>query len=404
MATATNTIDLTQGNSARDASPDRAAVRVWLYVIALLIVAMVAIGGATRLTGSGLSITEWKPIHGVIPPLSDTEWQEEFAKYRQIPEYKLVNQGMTLAEFKTIFWWEWTHRFLGRFIGIAFLIPFLFFWATGRLERRLLPKLAAIFVLGGLQGAVGWWMVASGLSVRTDVSQYRLAIHLTLACAILAYVLWVARGIGGAAEPAPRLLPREAGEEDHAKHGGGGSREAGAWGRPVHRLRRSPSPAAPGRIKSLRWMAGAILGLALLQIFLGGLVAGLDAGLAFNTWPTMDGELVPTGLFIMEPLWRNFFENPVAVQFDHRLIAYLLFAAVIVHAVQAKGTAAARTALLLVFLVALQAAFGIATLLHAVPLPLALFHQLGAVAVLTLAVIHLRAITGAEPQARASAA
>ena len=338
----------------RGAAADRKAVRLWLYGIALLIVVMVLVGGATRLTDSGLSITDWKPIHGIIPPLNDAEWQEEFAKYQQIPEYRLLNQGMSLGEFKGIFWWEWTHRLLGRLIGVAFLLPLLFFWATGRIERSLLPKLAGIFVLGGLQGAVGWWMVASGLSERTDVSQYRLAVHLTLAFTILAYVLWVARGLGAGFRYAPR---------------------------------------------EVRGVAAVIVGLVLLQTFLGGLVAGLDAGLAFNTWPLMDGELLPAGLLAMEPPWRNLFENPLTVQFDHRLLGYVLFAVAWVHAFQTRGSAQFGPALVLAVMVTAQAGLGVATLVMGVPMALALLHQLGAVAVLASAVLHRGAMRGAAAPA-----
>ena len=249
----------------RDPGRDRALVRAWLIVVALMIVAMVVVGGATRLTHSGLSITEWQPIHGVIPPLNQAEWQEEFAKYQQIPEYQQLNKGMTLAEFQGIFWWEWSHRLLGRLIGVVVLLPLIFFWATGRIEPRLKPRLVALFLLGGLQGAIGWWMVKSGLSVRTDVSQYRLATHLTFAALILAYTVWLARGL-------------------------------------------APSPLS-GTRRRLRGVAGLLVGLTFLQIFLGGLVAGLDAGLTYNTWPLMDGTLVPSGLFLQSPWWRNLFEN-----------------------------------------------------------------------------------------------
>jgi cytochrome c oxidase assembly protein subunit 15 len=325
----------------RDRTRDRAVVRIWLYLVAVMIIAVVVLGGATRLTHSGLSITEWQPVHGVIPPLNDSEWQDEFAKYQQIPEYRELNQGMTLDNFKSIFWWEWAHRIVARLIGAVVLVPMVFFWATGRLEPSLKPRMVAIFLLGGLQGAVGWWMVASGLSERTDVSQYRLATHLTLACAILAYVLWVARSI------------------------------APTW-----------RPTAP----AVRFAAGLIVGLALVQIALGGLVAGLDAGLTLNTWPLMDGTLVPSGLFGKEPWWRNLFENVATVQFDHRVGAYILFALALFHAWQAK----AQGAWLLAALVTVQAALGIATLLNAVPLPLGLAHQAGAVIVLSAAVIHLR--------------
>jgi cytochrome c oxidase assembly protein subunit 15 len=333
-------------------APGRQAVRVWLYVIAVMIVAMVVVGGATRLTESGLSITEWQPIHGAIPPLSEAEWEEEFARYRQIPQYEILNKGMTLAEFKTIFWWEWAHRLLGRLIGVAFFVPLVFFWATGRVSRDLKLPLAAIFVLGGLQGAVGWWMVASGLTERTDVSQYRLAIHLTFACVILAYVVWVARGL------APRGI----------------------------------AVAARG----VQFVASLIVALVLLQIFLGGLVAGLNAGMTFNTWPLMDGAIVPSGLLIQEPAWRNLFENVATVQFDHRMVGYLLFAAALLHAWQARASSHRRGALLLAHLVALQAVIGVATLLLVVPLHLALTHQLGAVIVLWTAVSHRRGMTTAQ--------
>jgi cytochrome c oxidase assembly protein subunit 15 len=341
------------GSDARRAPRGHRPVRIWLHAIAVMIVAMVVVGGATRLTESGLSITEWQPIHGAIPPLNATEWEEEFAKYRKIPQYEILNKGMTLAEFKTIFWWEWAHRLLGRLIGVAFFVPLVFFWATGRVGRELRAPLTAIFVLGGLQGAVGWWMVASGLTERTDVSQYRLAIHLTFACVILAYVVWVARG----------LSPRRA---------------AGAGG-------------------AMRAVASLIIGLVFLQIFLGGLVAGLNAGMTFNTWPLMDGAFAPSGLFIQEPAWRNLFENVATVQFDHRMVGYLLFAVALLHALQARGSSHGRNAVLLAALVTLQAAIGIATLLMVVPLHLALAHQLGAAVILWVAIAHRRGMAAARP-------
>jgi heme a synthase len=338
---------------------DRAMVRAWLIVVALMIVAMVVVGGATRLTHSGLSITEWQPIHGVIPPLTVAEWQDEFAKYQQIPEYQQLNKGMTLAEFKGIFWWEWSHRLLGRLIGAVVLLPLIFFWVTGRIEARLKPRLVALFLLGGLQGAIGWWMVASGLSVRTDVSQYRLATHLTFAALILAYTVWLARGL-------------------------------------------APGPLS-GTRRRLRGMAGLLVALIFLQIFLGGLVAGLDAGLTYNTWPLMDGTLVPSGLFALSPWWRNLFESVMTVQFDHRIGAYLLFALAWVHVWQARATPFARAALGLALLVTLQAALGITTLLMVVPLHVALTHQLGATIVLIAAVVHLRRMWPAVPVAAAVA-
>ena len=264
-------------------SRNRALVRGWLYVVVMMMFALFLVGGATRLTDSGLSITEWKPIHGVIPPLTDAEWQEEFAKYQQIPEYRQINADMTLGDFKTIFWWEWAHRILARGVGVVFALPLLLFWATGRLESALKPKLVGLLLLGGLQGAVGWWMVASGLVERTDVSQYRLATHLLLACLIFTATMVVARGL-------------------------------------------APHSAAPADRATQRF-AGLLLVLVLLQIYLGGLVAGLDGGLSYNTWPLMDGRVVPGDLFVIDPAWRNLFENPKTVQFVHRCGAYLLFAA-----------------------------------------------------------------------------
>jgi cytochrome c oxidase assembly protein subunit 15 len=330
----------------RDPQRDRRLVRWWLYVVALMIVGIVVVGGATRLTHSGLSITEWKPIHGVIPPLNDAEWQEEFAKYQQIPEFRL-RTDMTLADFQGIFWWEWAHRLIGRLIGAVVLLPLIALWVMGRIEPALKPRLIAVVLLIGLQGAVGWWMVASGLSERTDVSQYRLATHLTLACLILAYVLWTARGLAPSYTPASR---------------------------------------------SLRSTAALILGLAVVQIFLGGLVAGLDAGLTFNTWPLMDGTLVPSGLLIQEPWWRNLFENVATVQFDHRLGGYVLFTVTLAYALAASRSPQAAGAQRLAFLVLLQATLGVLTLVNVVPLTLALGHQLGAVIVLSAAVMHLRAM------------
>ena len=337
---------------------NRRAVRFWLYAVALIVFALVIVGGATRLTESGLSITEWKPIHGIVPPLSETEWQEEFSLYQKIPQYTELNQGMALDAFKTIYWWEWTHRFLARFVGFVFALPLAYFWIAGRIPAGLKPKLVGILALGGLQGAIGWWMVASGLSQRTDVSQYRLAIHLTTACLIFTATLWVARGLA------------------------------------AHSRDTAPSGT------SLR-AAGIIVGLALLQIYLGGLVAGLNAGLTFNTWPLMDGSLVPSGLLSMQPAWRNFFENVMTVQFMHRSGAYLLLAVVLMHAVaswrRAPGTTHARRSGVLLALVLVQASLGITTLLLAVPIGWALMHQAGALIVLAFSVAHARALMGPYP-------
>ncbi|MXN67302.1 heme A synthase [Stappia sp. GBMRC 2046] len=347
----------TVSTSSRSDMRNRTAIRLWLYGVCLLILAMVVVGGATRLTESGLSITEWKPIHGVIPPIGEAEWQEEFAKYRQIPEYQQINKGMSLDEFKFIFWWEWAHRLLGRFIGVAFFVPMVWFWARGQVEPWLKPRLVAGFMLGGLQGAVGWWMVASGLVERTDVSQYRLATHLTLAIVIFAYLFWIARRL------APENRPAEAIEATR-RHAVG---------------------------------ARAILALVVFQIFLGGLVAGLNAGLTFNTWPLMDGRIIPSGLLAMEPAWLNAFENVMTVQFQHRMVAYLVTAAVLWQGLRVFADSDAKAlrmpVAIMVAAVVLQVLFGIATLLKHVPLDYALMHQAMAVILLAIAV-NLTVLTG----------
>lgn len=337
---------------------NRAAQRVWLSIVLVAILALVLVGGATRLTDSGLSITEWKPIHGVIPPLSEAEWQEELELYRQIPEYQLINKGMSLDEFKTIYWWEWAHRFLARGVGVLFGVPFLFFLFTGRVEKRLRWPLFGLLVLGGLQGAVGWWMVASGLVDRVDVSQYRLATHLTLACLIFAAIVWVMRGL--------------------ARHSD------------------DPVPSI-----GLQRGAGAIAGLVLVQIYLGGLVAGLDAGLASSTWPLMNGAIVPEGLLEISPAWRNFFENELTVQFVHRLGGYLLFALTLWHMVasirRGRGSTHCRRAVVLFAMVTVQAMIGIVVILTQVPVGWALLHQGWAVVVLGFTVAHWRGFHGAYP-------
>ncbi len=341
----------------RQETRNRAMVRAWLYAVLVVLFALVIVGGATRLTDSGLSITEWKPIHGVIPPLSDAEWAEEFAKYQQIPEYQQINSGMDLAGFKRIFWWEWGHRLLARAVGVVFALPLAFFWATGRLERALKPKLLGILALGGLQGFIGWWMVSSGLADRVDVSQYRLATHLTLAALIFAATMAVARG----------LAPHSEGQAT----------------------------------AETRVMSGFIVFAVLVQLYFGALVAGLDAGLTYNTWPLMDGALIPPDLLVIEPAWRNLFENPKTVQFLHRSIAYALLALVLWHMIAALAHETRRThvrrAIVLFVLVAVQASIGIFTLLWAVPIDMALAHQGGALIVLAFAVAHWRGAKGGYP-------
>lgn len=340
----------TNFNPAAEIAFRRRAISAWLIVVAALVVATLLVGGATRLTESGLSITEWKPVTGVVPPLTETQWQAEFDKYKTIPQYRELNRGMTLAEFKTIYWWEWGHRLLGRTIGAVFLVPFLFFLWRGWIGPGLRWKLWSLFGLGALQGAVGWWMVYSGLSDRVSVSQYRLAFHMTLACVIYAGIVWTLRGL---------------------QHNG-------------------VVPAPP----RIRTGAGVLALLVLLQIYLGALVAGLDAGLTYNTWPLIDGSLVPSAerLWFLTPAWRNFFENELTVQFVHRVAAYVLWAAAVLHAIDVARTlrqgAAVTLAAWLAVAVTLQAAIGIATLLYQVPIGLALLHQGAAIVILTIAVVH----------------
>jgi cytochrome c oxidase assembly protein subunit 15 len=347
------------------ASARRPLVRAWLYLVAALMVLTLIVGGATRLTESGLSIVEWKPVTGVVPPLSAEAWQDEFAKYQTIPQYRELNRGMSLSEFKVIYWWEWTHRVLARLIGAAFLLPLLFFLWRGWIDPALKTRLWTLFGFGAFLGGVGWWMVSSGLAERVSVSQHRLAFHLTLACAIFAAILWTARGL------------------------------------------RAEFPEQVSR--RLRLTAAALVALVLLQIYLGALVAGLNAGLIYNTWPGIDGGLIPSAerLWFASPLWRNFFENTLTVQFDHRMVAYALWLVATLHAVdvirEGRGGAILNGALALASMVTIQAGIGIVTLLHQAPLPLALLHQITGIAVLTIAVIHAEQLS-ARPQKRAAQA
>src|SRR5436309_87036 len=306
------------------------AVRLWLVSIAALIAIMVLVGGATRLSESGLSVVEWRPVTGVLPPLNQEQWTQAFEAYQKIPQYRELNAGMTLTEFKTIFWWEWSHRLLGRVIGIAYLLPFLWFNWRGAVAVDLRWRLWVIFGLGAVQGAVGWWMVASGLSQRVEVSQYRLATHLVLALMIFASVVWTLRRL---AERAPI--------------------------------------AGPARLK----ITGvALLVLIFVQLYLGALVAGLRAGLVYNTWPEIDGSLVPAAarLWFETPWWRNLFDNVLTVQFEHRMTAYVLFVLAALHALDAVrsrvGAAAVSGALWLFVAIAVQATLGILTLLNQVPI------------------------------------
>lgn len=328
-------------------------VRAWLVVVALMVALTALVGAATRLTGSGLSITEWAPIVGVVPPLNDAQWQEAFEKYKQIPQYAKVNKGMSLDQFRTIFWWEWGHRILGRLIGVIFLVPFLFFLARGAIPAALRPRLVLLFLLGGVQGAIGWYMVRSGLVDRVDVSPYRLALHLGVALLIFGLIVWTLLEIG-----------RDQARTHLATLTVGDSRRA-----------------------------HVLLALVYLQILLGALVAGGKAGLTYNTWPLMDGSLWPSGLFSMSPWWLNLFENPALVQFNHRIVAYVLAILSGVHAAavieRSDDERVRRSAGVLAAALWAQAALGIWTLLAWVPLGLGVLHQAGALVVLAVAIWHV---------------
>ena len=340
----------------------RHIVRFWLHGVAVLIALMVIVGGITRLTDSGLSIVEWRPVTGTVPPLSENAWAAEFEKYKTSSEYELVNKGMTLSEFKRIYWWEWVHRLLGRVIGAAFLLPLLFFQFRGWIEPRIKWRLWMIFALGALQGGIGWWMVASGLVGRVDVAQERLSIHLTMACLILIAVVWTAR----------RLAPAT-----------------------------SVASAVPRR---LAWTAVAILSLLVVQIALGGLVAGLKAGLVYYTWPLIDGALIPARehLFFLAPAWANLIDNHLAVQFTHRMVAYLLVALATLHAADCAYHNERRvSAIALASLLLLQATLGVVTLLWHVPMLLALAHQSVAVVALVVATVHAANLLAGKTRAAA---
>lgn len=339
------------------------SVGLWLLTCCAMILAMAVIGAITRLTESGLSIMEWAPIGGTLPPLSEAEWQRVFALYRTIPEYQQVNAGMSLEEFKTIFWWEYIHRLWGRLIGVVFAVPFIWFLLRGKLRRDLIPHLIAMFVLGGLQGGLGWYMVASGFADRTDVSQYRLTAHLLLAIVIYAYILWIAL----------RLLAPTA---------------------PI-----SPTVARSG----LRYAVIGLIGLLLLTIASGGFVAGLNAGMIYNTFPLMDGDWIPSDYGALAPFTLNFFENIAAVQFNHRALAMICALTVLGLWFWSRRVAlsdAARTAFTLLLAgVALQIVLGISTLLMVVPIWLGALHQAGAILLLSLAfwvLHHLRAMPAAR--------
>jgi heme a synthase len=335
---------------------NRRIVAMWLFIVAAMIMVMIILGGATRLTGSGLSIMEWDPLMGMLPPLSDTEWQRLFGLYQQIPQYKLVNDGFGLDGFKHIFWLEWTHRLWGRLIGLAFLGPLVWLFATARIERRLVPRLIALFILGGLQGAVGWFMVASGfLADATSVSPVRLVVHLALALALYAAIVWTGLSV---------LSPSR------------------------------PGKSPPVLVRSLSWACLSLVGMTIVA---GGLVAGTHAGLTYNTFPLMDGRLVPEGYASLQPALRNLTQNIAAVQFNHRLLATLTLIMVSGLALCIHRAGLPRPMSLCVgAAVLMQYILGVSTLLFVVPVPLAVLHQFGAVTVLTAVLVTTHALTRAR--------
>lgn len=337
---------------SRGSHSDR-TVALWLLACCIMVFVMVVLGGITRLTLSGLSITEWNPIMGAIPPLNAADWQSQFKLYEHTPQYLIMNPGMTLVEFKSIFWWEYTHRLWGRAIGLVFLLPFLYFLARGRIDRKLALRLLVLFVLGGLQGAAGWFMVMSGLEGRTSVSQYRLAVHLALALFIYGYMLWLALDL---------LWPRA--------------------------TERTPMPGGASRLGRAFGVALGLVGWVFLIAISGSFVAGLHAGLVYNTFPLMDGKLIPNGLFSLSPWFANLFEDITTVQFDHRVLAIATLVLVIVFWLSLRSLRLAPRARLaanlLLLMVFAQVALGISTLLLAVPVPLAAAHQAGALVLFSL--------------------
>jgi cytochrome c oxidase assembly protein subunit 15 len=342
-------------------------VAAWLLLCAVVIFGMILLGGVTRLTNSGLSMVEWKPIMGVIPPLSEQAWLDTFAKYKEFPEYQKINRGMSLADFKYIFMYEYLHRVLGRLIGVLYLLPMLYFLARGRVRKGLAPKLWLLFLMGGFQGLLGWYMVKSGLVDDPRVSQYRLTAHLGVAVAIYAYMLWLAFSL---------LMPQGQAPES-------GSNAYGRW-------------------------ALALVGLVYLMILSGGLVAGTDAGFSYSTWPLMGPSFVPETIYSGNPAWLDAFEDVTTIQFNHRMFAYLLFLLINVFAYLAyRNVTDSRVrlgAVLLVLAVWIQAGLGISTLLSHVAVPVAAAHQGGAVALLTASLFLARVLSRRRGGVTASSA
>ena len=339
----------------------RTSVAIWLLICCAAVYVMVVLGGVTRLTGSGLSMVKWEPVIGILPPMGLADWRQVFELYQQSPEFKLKNSQMDLEGFKGIFWLEYWHRVLGRLIGIIFLIPLVYFILRKKVDRQMVPKLVAMFILGGLQGLLGWYMVKSGLVRDPHVSQYRLTAHLGLAFLIYAYMFWVALDL---------LFPRETGK------------------------------GPPGNT-GLRRFSHLIVLLTFVTVLSGGFVAGLKAGLAYNTFPTMNGQWVPDGLFSLEPAWRNYFENVTTVQFDHRILAISLFVLILLFwFVGMRAGLSKRLRIgfnILLVLLVIQVTLGISTLLLYVPVWLAATHQGGAVALFTAALFLSHRLGREEP-------
>ncbi|MFB9148193.1 heme A synthase [Roseovarius ramblicola] len=323
----------------------RRGIRLWLMALFALVAVMIAVGGLTRLTDSGLSITEWKPVTGALPPMDQTVWQEEFDRYRAIPQYELLNKGMSLAEFKAIYWWEWGHRQLGRVIGLVWALGFFGFLLARQLPKGWTGRLLGLGALGGAQGAIGWWMVSSGLGDgMIAVASYRLAVHLGLAFVILGLIAWYVMALG--------------------------------------REERELMQARRGREGRLFGLSTGLMHFAFLQILLGALVAGIDAGRTYTDWPLMAGGLLPPDMMDLAPWWRNFFENPGTVQFIHRVSGYLLLAFAVVVWLRGRRSAhgVTRGAFTAMFAVlVLQMSLGIMTVLYIAPWHLAIAHQFVAV-------------------------
>ncbi len=347
----------------KDRDTSRGAIRLWLFSLFALVVVMIAVGGLTRLTDSGLSITEWAPVTGAIPPLSAEDWASEFERYRQIPEYQEQNRGMSLAEFKVIYWWEWGHRQLGRFIGLVWAAGFIGFLVTKRLPKGWTGRLLLLGALGGLQGAIGWWMVSSGLEEgMLDVASYRLATHLGLAFLILGLIGWYAFRLG--------------------------------------RSQREIFQARREREGVLFALVGGLVALAFIQILLGALVAGIDAGRNYTDWPLMAGGFLPPQPLDLTPVWRNFFENDGLVQFMHRMSGYVLFAAGLIvfwRAQRSPYVATRRAFAAMIAVMTLQMLLGIVTVMYSAPWQLAILHQFLAV-ILWVLILRARFLAGYPPE------